>query len=186
MAFHKLLKLHKLWMSISLTALLGGGGFQIVGCAEPPSSYAVESNLKLTARERNQKLILTPADRERVRSVLDSVAGDHPPVGSPFMAEGPVRWSDIANALYYACNEVEMAVTRTIEEENSMTFHLKTVNDRPGRLHIRRVEDDRVYTAEAVVGRFEDDDELACRLIAAFDRQMRLFGAKRSLADGRD
>lgn len=169
-----------------LAAILGGGSLQIVGCAQPPPADPLESNLRLTAQEMNQKLILTPADQERVKSVLNSVAGDHPPVDSPFMAVGPVRWSDVATSTYYACNDVEMAVTRTIEDESSFTFHLKTVDDRPGRLLISRVEDDRMYTAEAVVGRFEDDDELARRLIAAFDRHMRLFGAKRSLAEGDD
>ena len=74
-----------------------------------------------------------------------------------------------------------MAIIRTIAEPECYIFTLKTIDDRPGEITLRRVDDDRVYVAEATVGRLGDDEDLARRLLGELDRQLHLFGAKRKL-----
>lgn len=114
---------------------------------------------------------------------MTAVAGDHLPVDPPRPAEHGVRWTDVPIAMEYASAAVEMAVTRRTEEADRYVFELKTVDDRPGRMTVRRTDNDRIYEAEATVGRFDlaNDRILAERLLAAFDRQMHQFGKKRTL-----
>lgn len=151
----------------------------LVGCGvEQP--FAATTNLRLTQEEESQKLVLDSSDQARVLGDLRSVAGDHMVVRPP-TASGSIRWSDVPLALGYACAEVEMAIVRTISEPQRYIFKLKTIDDRPGEITIRRVDDDRVYIAEATVGRLGDDEDLARRLLSELDRQLHRFGAKRKL-----
>lgn len=151
----------------------------VVGCiSEQP--FAAETNLRLTPEEKGLKLIFDSSDQARVRQGLRSVAGDHE-VGSPPTTSGSIRWSDVPLALDYACAEVEMAIVQTIVEPQRYVFRLKTIDDRPGEITLQRVDDDRVYTAQASVGRLGDDEKLSLRLLSELDRQMQLFGAKRKL-----
>lgn len=151
----------------------------LVGCGvEQP--FAASTNLRLTQEEESLKLVLDSSDQARVLRDLRSVAGDHVVVRPP-TTSGSIRWSDVPLALEYACAEVEMAIIRTIAEPECYIFTLKTIDDRPGEITLRRVDDDRVYVAEASVGRLGDDEDLARRLLGELDRQLHLFGAKRKL-----
>lgn len=151
----------------------------LVGCSgEQP--FAATTNLRLTPEEKTLKLVLDSTDQARALGDMRSVAGDHLVVQPPF-SSGSVRWSDIPLALDYACAVVEMAIVRTIYEPDGYVFKLKTIDDRPGEITLRRVDDERVYLAEATVGRLGDDEDLARRLLVELDRQLHLFGSKRKL-----
>ena len=65
----------------------------------------------------------------------------------------------------------------------SYTFRLKTVEDRPAELIVRRRNDYRVYDATATVGRFANDHRRADALLTAFDQMRRAFGRKRDFND---
>ncbi len=72
-----------------------------------------------------------------------------------------------------------MAVVRTEEVPGGTRFELKTVDDRPALLEVRRTGDQRVYEATATVGRFQDDPQRAAALIRALDQRMLAYGGKR-------
>ena len=151
----------------------------LVGCSsEQP--FAATTNLRLTEEENTLKLVLDPSDQARALRDMRAVAGDHVVVRPP-ATSGSVRWSDVPLALDYACAEVEMAIVQTIFESDGYVFKLKTIDDRPGEIKLCRVDDERVYVAEATVGRLGDDEDLASRLLVELDRQLHLFGAKRKL-----
>lgn len=151
------------------------------GCSSTPP-YAASTNLRLTPDEKAEKLVLSPSDEAQALAAMRAVADDQSPVNPPRAAEAGVRWRDVPIALYYAATEVEMATTRVREMPDVYEVELKTVDDHPGRMVVRRVGGDRVYEADAVVGRFGDDVERVRQLLAAFDRQMKLFGRKRELS----
>ena len=151
----------------------------LVGCSsEQP--FAATTNLRLTEEEKTLKLVLDSSDQARALRDMRAVAGDHI-VAHPPSTTASVRWSDIPLALDYACAEVEMAIVRTTFEPDSYIFKLKTIDDRPGEIKLCRVDDERVYVAEATIGRLGDDEDLARRLLVELDRQLHLFGAKRKL-----
>ena len=107
-------------------------------------------------------------------AVPPGISGD-----DPTAAPHGVRWADVELAVSYAADDAEMAVTQVDREPSLLRFRLKTVNDRPAWLEIRRVDPPLVYEASARVGWF-DDPESAQRLLTAFDKWMRTFGKKRS------
>ena len=146
--------------------------------------------------------MLTQADQAEILAALRSITQGRTLVNRPRPAPGGLRWSDVEQAAKWAVGEagVEMAVIETLRhdetgmviDENvfsagrliwSYTFRLKTVEDRPAELIVRRRDDYRVYDATATVGRFADDHQRAEALLAAFDQMMRAFGRKRGLND---
>jgi len=164
--------------ALSVCILLGS-------CASTPPPAAA-SDLRLTPEEQTRKLTLTASDQRRIRKTLVELAAGHIPVSPPGPALLGVRWRDVPLAMFYAAAEVEMAIARTVVQADSYAFSLRTVDDRPGRIVVRRTGDDTVYEARASIGRFDDDIAASEALAAAFDRQMRAFGRKRQLAHDGD
>lgn len=150
---------------------------------QPP---AVLSNLRLTPDEQRARLVLDDQEQRRAREIMTSVAGDHRLGDPPAPAELGMRWRDVPIALYYACNEVEMAIIQTIKEKDRYIFKLKTLDDRPGEIIISRLNDARVYEARVSIGRFNDDQAKVDQLLEEFDRQLKLFGNKRAFAEEDD
>lgn len=149
----------------------------IGACSTPPP--AAESNLRLTEQEQSQRQVLTEAQRAEIRAALATLVADHEVDQLPRTADHGVRWSDVKLAAYYACKDEQMASVRSSNTDNVWVFHLRTANERPGQMVVRRVDDERVYEATVTVGRFHDDDESAARLLKAFHSRMRAFGHKR-------
>jgi hypothetical protein len=153
------------------------------GCRRP---YAASSNLRLTPQEQQQKLTLDAEEQAAVLAAMQSVTVGQRPVDPPARAPAGKRWSDVPLAVEYACDEAEMAVLEMIEEDDGrrLRFRLRTVEDWPGELVVRRAEPEAIYTAEAWVGRFPDQParlERRDRLLAALEHYMEAFGAKRAL-----
>jgi len=88
-----------------------------------------------------------------------------------------------------ACDDlgVEMVVVQTIaippEDPVRYRFLLRSIEDWPGELVIRRVDGDRVYEVESVsLGRFPSDPHRQQRseaLVKAFQEHLEAFGRKR-------
>lgn len=151
-----------------------------LGACEQPGN-AVSSQALVT----EERAVLTPAHRAEMRSALRSIAHGRILVDRPGPAPGGLRWSDVERAAAEAVGElgVEMAILETQAHDDGYTFRLKTIEDRPAQLTVRRRDDGRVYEATATVGRFADDQQRADALLAAFDRMMRAFGRKRGFND---
>ena len=148
-------------------------------CSSPP--YAAESNHRLDSHEPPSDRILTADDQSRILASFDAATVGATSVNTPGPARQGVRWSDLRIAVAYACDDVEMAVVREVEHDWGAEFVLRTINDEPGVLTVRRVDDAHRYEAEAVIGFFRDRSNQAADLIKALDRQWRDFGRKRSL-----
>jgi len=150
----------------------------------------------------DEKLLLSAADQAEILAAFQSIAQGRTPVNPPRPAPGGLRWSDVQPAAAWAVAEpgVEMAIVQTLRhDKNGMvinetarfgasliwgyTFQLKTVEDRPAQLIVRRRDDPSVYETTATVGRFFDDYQRAEKLRAAFDHMMRAFGRKRGFND---
>lgn len=154
-------------------------GVLLAACEQPEAAVSSQA---LATQER---LVLTQADRAEILAALRSITQDRSLVNRPRPAPGGLRWSDVPQAVEWAVGEigVEMAIVQTLSDDERYTFHLKTVEDRPAELMVRRRDDARVYDATATVGRFADDHQRAEALLAAFDRMMRAFGRKRGFND---
>jgi hypothetical protein len=150
-------------------------------CSSPP--YAAESNRCLDAQELPADRILSADDQSKALASFDAVTTGAKSVNTPGPARHGVRWSDLAIAVAYACDDVEMAVVREIEHDWGAEFVLRTINDEPGVLTVRRMDDANRYEAEAVIGFFKDRRDQAAALIKALDRHWREFGRKRSLKE---
>ncbi len=166
----------QIWVVV-VRSTLAASVMSVVACTASPPAAA--SNLHLTEYEQRQRMVLCEAERAEIRDALASLVVDHQIVRLPAPAENGMRWSDVELAAYYACLDVEVAAVRSVNAGRTWKFELRTVNERPGRLLVRRVDGPSVYAAEATIGRFKDDDALAERLLAAFDKRMRDLGAKR-------
>ena len=154
-------------------------GVLLAGCEQP--GPAVSSQALAT----QETLVLTQADQAEILAALRSITRDRSLVDRPRPAPGGLRWSDVPQAVAGAVGEVgvEMAIVQMLSDDERYTFHLKTVEDRPAELIVRRRLDQRVYDATATVGRFADDHQRAEALLRAFDRLMRAFGRKRGFND---
>ena len=93
-------------------------------------------------------------------------------------------------AALYACDDIEAAVVSKTLHDWGWEIHLRTVEDWPGTLLIRRSDDQprpttgRVYQASAAIGRFEDDHaDRAQALLEAFDQHLQAFGRKKRLPE---
>ncbi len=150
----------------------------------------------------DEKLLLSAADQAEILAAFRSIAQGRTPVNPPRPAPGGLRWSDVQQAAAWAAAEpgVEMAIVQTLRHDETgtvinekarfgerliwgYTFRLKTVEDRPAQLIVRRRDDPSVYEATVTVGRFGDDHQRAEKLRAAFDSMMRAFGRKRGFND---
>ncbi len=131
-----------------------------LGCTQK-QPFSAESNLRLTESVRNETLVLSEAEQSQALAAMVAVAEGHRVVNPPSAAIHGKRWSDVPAALKVACAELEMAIMRWQRSpRRSPTEYdcaLRTIEGRPGRIVIRRTHDDRVYEAEATVGRFDDE-----------------------------
>ncbi len=168
----------------------------LTACEQPKTTASTRA---LPSPER---LVLTQAEQAEVLAALRSITQGRTLVNRPRSTWGGFRWSDVPRAAGWAIAEagVEMAIVQTLRhdemgkliEKNVLvgegsiwvyTFRLKTVEDRPAELIVRRRHDQRVYDATATVGRFADDHQRAEALLAAFDKMMSAFGRKRGFND---
>jgi hypothetical protein len=132
------------------------------------------------------RLVLDEQDQAAVLAALHGAAEGEGPGEPPAAAPHGIRWSDVPQAVAAACNDVEMAVVETTEEEGGdvLRFRLLAAEGWPGEVVIRRLPPPEMYGAEASIGRFPDKParrERAQRLIQAVDRYLKAFGAKRAL-----
>ncbi len=184
-------KLHRSAAAICLCCAI-----LLTACEQPRA--AVLSQASAT----DEKLLLSAADQAEILAAFRSIAQDRTPVNPPGPAPGGLRWSDVQQAAEWAVAEpgVEMAIVQTLRHDETgmvinekvrfgerliwgYTFRLKTVEDRPAQLVVRRRDDRSVYEATVTVGRFGDDHQRAEKLRAAFDDMMRAFGRKRGFND---
>ena len=150
----------------------------------------------------DEKLLLSAADQAEILAAFRLIARDRTAVNPPRPAPGGLRWSDVQQAAAWAVAEpgVEMAIVQTLRHDETgmvinekvrfgetlvwcYTFRLKTIEDRPAQLIVRRRDDRSVYETTATVGRFGDDHQRAEKLRKAFDSMMRAFGRKRGFND---
>jgi hypothetical protein len=153
------------------------------GCERPP--YAAASNLRLTPEEERAKLLLSEEDQAAVLATMQTAAEGRPG-DPPAPAPHGKRWSDVPQAVAAACDDVEMAVVEMIEQEQGrvLRFRLLAAEGWPGEVVVRRLPPPDICEAEASIGRFPEKParvERADRLLAAIDRYLQTFGAKRAL-----
>ena len=149
------------------------------GCEQPRAAVLSQ------ALATDEKLLLSPADQAEILAAFRSIVQDRTPVNPPGPAPGGLRWSDVQLAAEWAVAEdgVEMAIVQTLRHDWGYTFRLKTIEDRPALLVVRRRDDRSVYETTVTVGRFGDDHQRAEKLRAAFDHMMHAFGRKRGFND---
>ena len=151
------------------------------GCKSEP--MAAGSGPRVHVQDDQAQRILTPHDEAQVERAFSGLATDHAIVQVPVPAAFGVRWEDVKLAVVYSCDDAQMAVASTIEHGWGYEFQLKTIEDYPGVLTVKRLGAPRVYQASARIGEFNDHPDRAAELLAAFDRQMRAFGKKRQFND---
>jgi len=152
----------------------------VSGCAAP--QYAV-TTLERDADERASKLVLTEDEQGEVLSAMQSVAVGHSPSFNRHRMAHGMRWSDIPAAVAAACDEegVEMVVVQQVDQPWGIRFLMRTADDRPATLDVRRTRDERIYEASAVIGRLDTtaDRRRAAALLEELDRAMQRYGTKR-------
>ena len=152
-------------------------GLLLSGCSKP-QPYAASTNLALTPEEQRTKQVLTPEEERQAMGILKSVADGAEVVEPPSRAEHGVRWRDVPKAAGAAASETEMVVVRRIDHDWGYEFVLRTVEDYPGTLNVRKTNDERVYQAEATIGLFENRIDRADALLKAFNKSMQAYGRK--------
>jgi hypothetical protein len=85
-----------------------------------------------------------------------------------------------------ACDETEMAVAHLEAERDLYQVTVRTIEDWPGWLTVRRTGDHRVYEASAGIGRFDDHEDRRDALLDALRRYMRAYGRKRGFREESD
>lgn len=138
--------------------------------------------------------MLTPGQERTSLAALGSVAEGGRAVNAPGPAPGGMRWSDVPAAVSAACDDpgVEMVIVETFatppENPDRYRFVLRTIEDWPGELVIRRAVGQPVYEIESVsVGRFPSEParrERAQALVQAFEKHLEAFGRKKWFNDG--
>jgi hypothetical protein len=157
----------------------------LAGCGSPPPNAA--ARLSRVESEPSIDLELSPAEQAEVVAAMKSMAVGHTPIAGESPTVQGMRWSDIPAALAVACDEpgVEMVVVKREQHEWGDVFQLRTAEDRPARVEVRRTGDDRLYEATATIGRFnfETDEARARLLLRELGRAMRKYGEKRRLPE---
>lgn len=167
------------------------------GCGAPPA--AVTTNLDLSPEgptgapavvdEASQRALLSPSEEAEVLDALrESVAGRRP-VNPPGRAPGGVRWSGVEVAVKEAVAEIEAVVVRTLTSEagDAYRFEIRTVENYPGEVVVRRVGGTKLYELDIRIGHFPSEPrhvERAEKLRRAIDEQMKRLGAQRWFPEG--
>lgn len=150
------------------------------GCAKAPP--AVQTEYVHDPAEPAYARSLTSAEQRQVEQAFGSLIEGKTALHRPIAAEG-VRWSDMPAAVVYACDDIEAAVVRQTEHDWGWEFAIRTVEDWPGLLTVRRTADQRGYEAAAVIGVYGDRKDRAQALLDALDKQLHAFSRKRRLPD---
>ena len=156
--------------------MMAGGLLSLVSCRADP--FAASTRSVVTPDDDRYVRVLDKKQQKQIKAVFADLAAGHDPVSVPMPAAAGMRWSDVPLAVFYACDEVEMAVTRTTEHDWGYQFDLLSIENWPGRLVMQRTGDERVYEACATIGRFGDKTDRAAMLLEAIEKQMRAFGRK--------
>jgi hypothetical protein len=152
----------------------------------------------LAPGEENQQVTLAASHQAEAVAVMQATTGRPETADRPARAPRGVRWSDVPLALANACDEegvemtvvraraydaqdVEMTGTRTRDEQpHKYVFDLRTVENWPGQLVVRRGDGGQVYDiTEVSIGRFPDDPDRVDRaeaLVKAFKEQLERLG----------
>jgi hypothetical protein len=157
----------------------------VTGCENPPPPAAA-TNLGLTPEEQRTRQVLDPDDQAVVWRTFRSLAEGHDPVNPPRTPAQGMAWEDVPAAVAAACDDIEAAVMSVDESEDQYLYTLRTVEDWPGELLVRRADDRRVYVAQAWIGLFPDDPARVARaeaLLDALERQLRAYGRKTRFID---
>jgi len=163
--------------------ILGVCAVGIVGCSSQQPAAAHLSRMQSEPRE---DLLLSSAEQSEVIAAMKTVAIDHTPSQPrPFVRE--MRWSDLPAAVSAACDQpgVEMVIVQQEQVAWGTVFHLRTVEDRPAMLEVRRRDDERLYEARAMIGHFNlaKDEARANLLLQEVDRAMERYAKKKRLPE---
>jgi hypothetical protein len=161
--------------SIGLITLVAGVLALAAGCAQP---YAASGLRPQPQEQVHFRPTLNSTDQSRIVQAMEQLTLDHTARRLPQPSARP-RWSDLPLAVAYACDDAEMAVTRTIQHDWGYEFRLLTVDGFSGTLNVRRTSGDDVFNADAVIGIFGDRTEQAQRLVNALANRMKAFARKR-------
>lgn len=151
------------------------------GCSAPDPVWAADEPSLAVQRETGETGRLDSEDRARIERTLAGLAADHEPSRRPASASRGIRWDDLPSAVTDACAEVQMAVVRSEPIDDGIRFELWAIEDRPGSLTVRPLDSAPYYTAEARIGRFNDEPERVKALLNALDRSWRAWGRKKRL-----
>lgn len=167
-----------------LLAAVLATGLGLCGCQQPEP--AVLSNQLLVEGELDPRRVLSASDEAEIHAAFRSVAEGRTAVDPPAPAPGGLRWSDVPAAVGAACDEkgIEMVVVKERKEDDGRLyrFELRTIEDWPGELVVRRVDGPDLYEAEAWIGRFPEKPariHRAEKLLAEIDKQMRRLGRQK-------
>lgn len=156
--------------------VMAGGLLSLVSCKAEP--FAASTRSVVTPDDDRYVRVLDKEQQKQIKAAFADLAAGHDSVSTPMPAAAGMRWSDVPLAVFYACDEVEMAITRTTEHDWGYQFDLLSIENWPGRLVMQRTDDERVYEAHATIGRFGDKTERAAMLLEAIEKKMRAFGRK--------
>ncbi len=163
--------------AIRIFSLLVTSACLLAGCSSKINP--IETNISYGPDDRFATRVLDASDRSEVITIMqESVYGPTDDPARP--APHGVRWSDVRLAAVKAGGTLELAVLSLTEEEDGAVKRLELVSigEVPVELVVRRAPEPRIYEASATAGLFDDRDELAARLIEAFDDAMRAYGSK--------
>lgn len=168
-----------------IVTVAGAGGW-LAGCGAKKTA-AYKSNVVLPQEASNgvpgrADQDLSQGQRSRVLADMRAVAAGHQAVDPPGRAPDGVRWADIPLALRNAGREagIELVAVTTRVEPDRYVFTLKTVEQWPGRLVIRRAGEGKVYEIEEIwLGRFPQEkvqQQRAEKLVKAFEKELKRLG----------
>ncbi len=164
---------------VAVSGILSGG---ILGCATPPP--AVTTNQVLTEDEAHQTILLTGSDKAEIRSAFRSFAAGHRPVNPPSKAKGGIDWADAELAVSLAVEDVEATIvtTEAADDGQSFRFVIRTIENFPGEVNIRRVDGPSVYEAQAWIGRFPTEArhvKRAEKIIKGIEKHIKQLGRQK-------
>jgi len=149
--------------------------YLLYGCGKPP---AAATNEPLTDAEAELKPVLSQAEQREVLGILESLAEDHELSQRPTTGPPRGRWRDVPGAAAAAAAEAEMAIVRREDTDDGYIFHLVTIEQWPGRLHVQRAAEPRIWSATARIGMFDQREKRADELLKLFEQKMRAMSRK--------